>query len=87
MLLSRGRGGRFGRAAGSGNRRGVRVPASPRVRALIDGFVVRSLEAGTLSVEEARREAYSPLELVIGAPAALPEAVAALRARAGERPA
>lgn len=40
-----------------------------------------------MSVEEARREAYSPLELVIGAPAALPEAVAALRARAGERPA
>jgi hypothetical protein len=54
---------------------------------LIDGFVVRILEAGALSVEEARREAYSLLELLIGAPAAIPAAVEGLRARAGDRPA
>ena len=54
---------------------------------LIDGFVVRVLEAGALSVEEARREAYALLELLVGAPAAIPAAVEGLRTRAGDRPA
>jgi AcrR family transcriptional regulator len=52
---------------------------------LIDGFVVRSVEAGALSVEDARREAYSLLELLVGAPAAIPPAVEGMRARARER--
>jgi len=54
---------------------------------LIDGFVVRALEAGTLSVDQARREAYALLELLVGAPASIPEAVAGLRSRAADRPA
>ncbi len=54
---------------------------------LIDGFVVRALEAGSLSVEEARREAYALLELLVGAPAAMPDTVADLRRRAAEKPA
>jgi hypothetical protein len=54
---------------------------------LIDGFAVRVLEAGALSVEDARREAYSLLELLVGAPATIPAAVEGLRARAGDRPA
>jgi AcrR family transcriptional regulator len=48
---------------------------------LIDGFVVRALEAGALSTEEARHEAYGLLELLLGAPADMPPAVAAVRAR------
>jgi hypothetical protein len=47
---------------------------------LIDGFVVRTIEAADLSTEEARREAYSLLELLLAAPSAAPEAVARLRA-------
>jgi AcrR family transcriptional regulator len=47
---------------------------------LIDGFVVRTVEAADLSTEEARREAYSLLELLLAAPSAAPEAVARLRA-------
>jgi AcrR family transcriptional regulator len=54
---------------------------------LIDGFVVRALELGDLSTDEARREAYSLLELLIGAPAAVPEVVTGLRAGVGARPA
>jgi len=54
---------------------------------LIDGFVVRALEAGSLTVEEARREAYSLLELLVGAPPTIPSAVTELRARSAARPA
>src|ERR1035437_2070257 len=49
---------------------------------LIDGFVVRAIEAADLSAEDARREAYSLLELLLAAPAAVPEAVQKLRASA-----
>jgi AcrR family transcriptional regulator len=49
---------------------------------LIDGFVVRAIEAGDLSTEDARREAYSLLELLLAAPSVAPEAVAKLRAPA-----
>jgi AcrR family transcriptional regulator len=54
---------------------------------LIDGFVVRALEEGTVSEEDARREAYALLELLVGAPTAIPSAVADLRARSAARPA
>ena len=54
---------------------------------LIDGFVVRALEEGTVSEEDARREAYALLELLAGAPTATPFAVADLRARSAARPA
>jgi hypothetical protein len=60
------------------------VPASAFVT-LIDGFVVRALEAGSLSAEDARREAYALLELVVGAPRDLPAAVAGLRDKIGAR--
>jgi TetR/AcrR family transcriptional regulator, transcriptional repressor of aconitase len=53
---------------------------------LIDGFVVQALEMGTLSAEDARREAYGLLELVVGAPKELPVAVEGLRARTLARP-
>ncbi len=53
---------------------------------LIDGFVIRALEAGPLSVDDARREAYSLLELLVGAPERLPPAVESLRLQAGSRP-
>ena len=52
---------------------------------LIDGFVVQALEAGSLSAEDARREAYSLLELLIGAPRELPAAVAEMRGRVAAR--
>jgi AcrR family transcriptional regulator len=52
---------------------------------LIDGFVVQALEAGSLSAEDARREAYSLLELVVGAPREMPAAVAGLREKTGAR--
>jgi AcrR family transcriptional regulator len=54
---------------------------------LIDGFVVRALEAGSLTVEEARHEAYSLLELLVAAPLAVPPAVTELRAKSAARPA
>jgi hypothetical protein len=46
---------------------------------LIDGFLVRALEMGELSVEEARRDAYSLLELLVAAPDDRPASVDALR--------
>lgn len=46
---------------------------------LIDGFLVRALEMGELSVEEARRDAYSLLELLVAAPHDRPASVDALR--------
>jgi AcrR family transcriptional regulator len=52
---------------------------------LVDGFVVRAMEVGSISIEEARREAYALLELLIGAPAEVPEAVAHFRAQASAR--
>jgi AcrR family transcriptional regulator len=54
---------------------------------LIDGFVVRALEAGSLTIDEARREAYSLLELLVAAPIAVPAAVTELRAKSAARPA
>ena len=47
---------------------------------LVDGFVVQALEAGSLTAEDARREAYALLELVVGAPRVVPQAVLDLRA-------
>jgi AcrR family transcriptional regulator len=49
---------------------------------LMDGFLVRAIEAGDLSTDGARREAYSLLELLVAAPAVAPEAVQKLRATA-----
>jgi AcrR family transcriptional regulator len=49
---------------------------------LMDGFVVRAIEAGDLSTDGARREAYSLLELLVAAPAVAPAAVQKLRATA-----
>src|ERR1035437_4077730 len=46
---------------------------------LIDGFAVRAIETGSLTAEDARREAYAFLELLVGAPAQLPPAVEKLR--------
>ncbi|MGA3029427.1 MAG: TetR/AcrR family transcriptional regulator [Candidatus Limnocylindrales bacterium] len=54
---------------------------------LIDGFVVRAVEAGSLSVDDARREAYALLELLLAAPHEMPAPVEGLRSRAGARPA
>jgi AcrR family transcriptional regulator len=48
---------------------------------LMDGFVVRALEAGSLSVDEVRKEAYSLLELLLAAPSEIPSAVEGLRAQ------
>ena len=47
---------------------------------LIDGFAVRALEIGELSVDEARRDVYSLLELLVAAPHDRPATVDALRA-------
>jgi TetR/AcrR family transcriptional regulator, transcriptional repressor of aconitase len=52
---------------------------------LIDGFVVQALEAGSLTADDARREAYALLELLVGAPHELPTAVAGLRGKTGVR--
>ena len=52
---------------------------------LIDGFTVRALEAGSLSVDDARRESYALLELLVGAPAEIPAAVDGLRLQASAR--
>jgi TetR/AcrR family transcriptional regulator, transcriptional repressor of aconitase len=46
---------------------------------LIDGFSVRASEEGGISPEDARREAYALLELVLAAPATMPAAVARVR--------
>jgi AcrR family transcriptional regulator len=46
---------------------------------LIDGFVVRALEMGEVSVDEARRDVYSLLELLVAAPHDRPASVDALR--------
>ncbi len=51
---------------------------------LVDGFAVRGAEDGGLSPEEARREAYSLLELLLAAPAAMPAAVDRVRRAASE---
>ncbi len=48
---------------------------------LIDGLVVRAVESGGISAEDARREAYSLLELLLAAPPERPAAVDRLRAR------
>lgn len=53
---------------------------------LLDGFVVRAVEAGSLSTEDARREAYALLELLLAAPREMPAAVAGLRAQPLGRP-
>jgi AcrR family transcriptional regulator len=53
---------------------------------LIDGFTVRAMEVGSLSVEDARREAYSLLELLLAVPQQIPAAVESLRAAAASRP-
>jgi AcrR family transcriptional regulator len=52
---------------------------------LIDGFMIRAIEAGNLSVEDARDEAYSLLELLLAAPPAMPAAVEGLRRQASAR--
>ena len=46
---------------------------------LVDGFAVRAAEEGGISAEEARREAYSLLELLLAAPAEMPESVEKVR--------
>jgi len=51
---------------------------------LIDGFAVRTAEFGGISSEDARREAYSLLELLLAAPAAIPPAVEQVRRTAPE---
>jgi hypothetical protein len=52
---------------------------------LIDGFAVRAMETGSISIDDARREAYALLELLIAAPASLPAAVAEIRTRRADR--
>lgn len=54
---------------------------------LVDGFVVWAVEAGSLSIDEARREAYALLELLLAAPREMPAAVERLRSGAAARPA
>ncbi len=49
---------------------------------LMDGFVVRAIEGADLSTDDARREAYSLLELLLAAPREAPEAVEKLRSPA-----
>jgi AcrR family transcriptional regulator len=46
---------------------------------MVDGFVVRAVETGSLTSDDARREAYALLELLIGAPVQMPAAVEKLR--------
>lgn len=50
---------------------------------LVDGFVVRAAETGTISQADARREAYALLELLLAAPPAAPPAVERLRSQTG----
>jgi AcrR family transcriptional regulator len=52
---------------------------------MIDGFVVRGAEGG-ITIEEARREAYSMLELLLAAAPERPASVDRLRARLSARP-
>ena len=54
---------------------------------LFDGFVMRAAEDGGMSVEQARKEAHSLLELLIAAPHDRPAAVDALRSSDGRVPA
>ena len=54
---------------------------------LMDGLVVRAMEGGGVSREDARREAYSLLELLLAAPAAVPAGVLRLRTRTEPGPA
>jgi AcrR family transcriptional regulator len=54
---------------------------------LFDGFMVRTAEAGGISVEDARREANALLELVVAAPHDLPASVDLLRSGTQSRPA
>lgn len=49
---------------------------------MIDGFVVRTAEGG-ITVDEARREAYAMLELLLAASPEKPAAIDRLRARSG----
>lgn len=53
---------------------------------LLDGFMIRTTEAGGITVEEARREAYALLELLVAVPREPPAAVDALRAGRGQAP-
>jgi hypothetical protein len=53
---------------------------------LVDGFAVRAIDTGALSAEDARRDSYVLLELLISAPRQPPEALARLRAATGYRP-
>lgn len=46
---------------------------------LIDGFSIRAAEAGGISAEDARREAYALLELLLAAPETMPASVARVR--------
>jgi len=46
---------------------------------LIDGFVIRAAEDGGISADQARKEAYSLLELLVAAPHERPASVDALR--------
>jgi AcrR family transcriptional regulator len=50
---------------------------------LMDGFVVRAAHAGGISAEDARREAYALLELLLAASPERPVAVDRLRGRVG----
>jgi len=54
---------------------------------LVDGFSVRAMEVGSVSVEDARRDAYGLLELLVGAPTEMPKAVVELRANVAAHPA
>jgi hypothetical protein len=59
----------------------IPTPIASAFVTLMDGFLVRALEAGSLSVEEVRKEAYSLLELLLAAPSEVPSAVEGLRAQ------
>jgi len=48
---------------------------------LVSGFAVMSAETGLVTLDDARRQAYSFLELLLGASPARPEAVARLRSQ------
>jgi AcrR family transcriptional regulator len=54
---------------------------------LLDGFMIRTTEADGISIEDARREAYSLLELLVAAPHDRPAAVDALRSGRSQVPA
>jgi hypothetical protein len=52
---------------------------------LVDGFVLLAAEAGGIAPEQARREAYSLMELLVAAPMELPGRVIQLRDAAASR--